>query len=607
MANSSPKIKTAKPPIARVQILETTDLHMQLLPFDYFTGRAVEGTGLIALASTIDTLRNAPDTTTFLFDNGDFLQGNPLADFAASQVPATSPHPMINAMNMLRYDAVALGNHEFNYGLEFLQSTLQDAQFEVVCANLHLRDDQTIAPAYTILEREIMCDDGRTRPLRVGVLGIVTPQVVIWDKSVLDNAVVADDIVQTAQRLVPQMRAAGADIIVALCHAGIDPAPWTKGMENAAFHLAGVDGVDVVLTGHTHDLFPDGTVRGEARIDSILGSMQGTPAVMAGAYGSHLGFVSLTLAWEQTGWEISTAKVALHKAERPTQNSPLQAKMSAAVQDIHAQTMAHIQRPIAKTTVPLNSHFALAAPDMTLELLARAQQSAVAQIAQEQEWADLPILSAVAPFRAGGKGGPTHFIDIPPGALTLRDVAAIYPFANRVVGLRRTGAQVRDWLDRSARVFNTLTQGASDQELLRHRAAPYNFDVIYGLTYQIDLLRPDCRIDHLEYDGQPVEDDDIFIVATNSYRADGGGDLVIADPADRVCSTMVGAREELTAMLSRQKVVAARPTQVWRFAPVPDTQAIIRSAPTAVAPHGPHHLVDTGSQSDGFSVFALHL
>lgn len=222
-----------------------------------------------------------------------------------------------------------------------------------------------------------MCADEHSRPLRLGVMGLVTPQVVDWDKALLDGHLIAADIVETAQKMVPQIRAEGANIIVALCHAGIDTAPWAQGMENAAYHFAAVDGINVVLTGHTHDVFPDGTDHDDPQIDGQAGQLHGKPAVMAGSYGTLLGVVALDLDWTGTGWAAGTFDVTVQKAVSRRPDTLLQSGMKATVLDIHSQALTHICHPVARTDQPIQSHFATAAPDLLLQLLAHVQRDAI--------------------------------------------------------------------------------------------------------------------------------------------------------------------------------------------------------------------------------------
>ena len=188
------------PPLAaRIRILETTDLHMQLMGYDYFADQPTPDLGLIPLAGLIEAHREDLHVTTFLFDNGDFLQGNPLADYVTSDAQAGTPHPMIAAFNALSYDAVALGNHEFNYGLDVLDSVLSTADFPALCANVKRTDGSDLVPPYVIIDKQIMCSDGHLRQLRVGVIGLVPPQIVRWDKPALAGQLTACDIVETAR------------------------------------------------------------------------------------------------------------------------------------------------------------------------------------------------------------------------------------------------------------------------------------------------------------------------------------------------------------------------------------------------------------------------
>ncbi|MCO4847643.1 MAG: bifunctional 2',3'-cyclic-nucleotide 2'-phosphodiesterase/3'-nucleotidase [Yoonia sp.] len=594
-------------PQATIRILETTDLHMQLLGYDYFADHPTLGNGLIPLAAKIEAIRAENPTGTFLFDNGDFLQGNPLADYIAAHNLDDEPHPMIAAMSTLCYDAVCLGNHEFNYGLEFLSKALKSAPFDVVCANVTYADGSEFHPPYTIIRRDVLCSDGVSRPINLGVLGLVTPQFVSWDKTILDGKIVATDIVQTAQTMVARMKAQGADVIVALCHAGIGADHWSKGMENAAVPLAAIDGIDAVLTGHTHDLFPNNRDQASVNIDPSIGKLHGKPAVMAGFYGSHLGVVSLDITWSEGSLTIGASRVDLARADPDAATTDLQDRMIKDVMPAHTKTLNYIRQPFAATEVPINSHFATVAPNLSLQILAQAQFDQATKLAKGSEWEDLPILSAAAPFRAGGRGGPGHYIDIKPGPLTLRDAAAIYPFSNRLYVIRRTGAQILAWLNQSARLFQTLKRGMANQELFRVGVAPYDFDVIFGLTYSIDIGRDTDRVSDLCLNGKPVLADDSFVVATNSYRANGGGGFFAAPRQDILHVTANGTRDILIESLRNCGELREAPNSNWSFAPLPDTSALFVTAPHATAPSGQDKTSPTGRKVDGFAEFRLQM
>ena len=588
---------------ARIRILETTDLHMQLLAYDYFTDKPTPGVGLVPLAGLIETHRRDPQVTTFLFDNGDFLQGNPLADFLAQDPQSEKPHPMITAMNLLQYDAVCLGNHEFNYGLPFLANCLGSAAFPAVCANATLSTGAPFVPPFTIVEKDVTCSDGTQRSVRIGVLGLVTPQIVKWDRTVLNGSLQTADIVATAKHFAPIMRAQGADVIVALCHSGMRETDWHHGMENAAIPLAQIEDIDVLLMGHTHETFPAVNPDKSDCADHSKGQINGKPAVMAGFYGSHLGVVTLSLAWGARGWSIAASEAQLDTPHTETQ-SPLQQSLGDLVAQDHASTLAHIRQPIARTALPITSHFANTAPDLSLELLADAQTGALQQAALGTEWENLPIISAVAPFRAGGLGGPAHYIDIAAGDLTLRDASAICPFSNQLYGVARSGRQIKAWLEKSALCFHTVQQGVTRQPLHNLDVPPYNFDTLYGLSYRFDLSRTDRRLTDLCYNGQAVNDADRFVVATNSYRANGGGDFFTADAADVLFRSTRSVRDILIDALRKRQQISEQPRRVWQFASLGDTTARFLSAPTAIAPSG-SAILATGETERGFGVFEI--
>ena len=590
---------------AKIQILETTDLHMHILGYDYFADRPTPDVGLVPLAAQIERIRAQNPRGTFLFDNGDFLQGNPLADFMATGQCAAKGHPMTSAMQTLAYDAVALGNHEFNFGLDFLNSALKDATFDVVCANVKKTDGTQICPPYTMITRNIACDDGITRSLKIGVLGLVTPQIVNWDKTVLNGAIVTKDIVETARTMVSEMQAQGTDFIVALCHAGVVQTPWTSGMENAALPLAALDGIDVILTGHTHDQFPNKRDISIGPVDPVAGTLHGKPAVMAGFYGSHLGVVDLDLTWTRGIWAIHKSKVSLVTPDPDPPMTPLQDTITQGVMVAHTQTLAHIRQPFPATDVAINSHFALVAPNLSLEILAKIQFDAATQLMKATDFDGMPVLSAVAPFRAGGRGGPHHYIDIQAGPLTLRDSAAIYPFANRLYVVRRTGAQILTWLQKSAQIFATLQAGKSDQTLLRDQIPPYDFDVLSGLTYTIDIASDQDRIHDLSYQGHPVSDTDVFAVATNSYRANGGGGFFEAPQNDILGVSATSTRDILIDSLRNGCAMPTMPKPVWKFAPMPGATAVFETAPHATAPDGHDNIRPTGRIVGGFAEFRL--
>jgi 2',3'-cyclic-nucleotide 2'-phosphodiesterase / 3'-nucleotidase len=599
-----------------LRILATTDLHMQILPYDYFADRAEQIGGLVHLADQITALRADRSALTLLFDNGDFLQGNPLADTLAQAGSAKTTHPMIAAFAALHYDAINLGNHEFNYGLPFLRQALQDASCPVVCANIDWRDQVQIAQPFVILDRMIRCDDGRDHPLRIGVVGFVPPQITRWDRVKLGDAIATCDIVAAAQDIVPQIKAAGADIVIALCHAGIDTADHRPGMENAAVPLAAVPGIDAIVTGHTHEIFPDATRPATPYVDPVAGRIHGKPAVGAGFYGQALGAITLKLRRAADRWHVTDHASAVLPATPAQPDSAVSARIKAAVQDAHDATLRQIRQPVARTLVPIHSYFARVSPDLPGHILGQALIAHAALVLPDN---DLPIIAAVSAVRAGGLGGPDCYVAIPPGPVMRRDVCAIYPYADTAVIVRRTGAELRAWLEQAVSGYQQIFPRRADQALLNPDFAGYVFDAFHGLTYTIDLTQPPrhdatgrivapqaARITDLRHNGTEVRPEQCFAVVANSYRSFGGGGFPPIPMHDILATSREPVRDILTAEFQRQGVIDAPVQTPWRFAPIPDTFVDFISAPD-----GRHHLSDrirdVGTQVNGFTRYRLAL
>ncbi len=296
---------------AHLRIMETTDLHVHVHPYDYYGDRPSDTVGLSRVATIVQNIRGEA-TNSLLLDNGDFLQGNPMGDYIAYErgMKDGDMHPVITAMNVLGFEASTLGNHEFNYGLDFLMKALAGADFPVVSANVVKetgatpRDDTTLVPPYVILDREITDGAGDTHPIRIGLIGFVPPQIMTWDRRHLEGSVSTRDILEAARAYVPQIREQGADIVIALSHSGIGAADAEDGMENASVPLAAIDGIDVILTGHSHLVFPSSTYADLPGLDPQAGTIMGKPGVMAGFWGSHMGLVDLMLERDGDGWRV---------------------------------------------------------------------------------------------------------------------------------------------------------------------------------------------------------------------------------------------------------------------------------------------------------------
>ncbi|MCV2882832.1 bifunctional 2',3'-cyclic-nucleotide 2'-phosphodiesterase/3'-nucleotidase [Actibacterium sp. XHP0104] len=591
---------------AHLRIMETTDLHVHVYPYDYYADKPVDTAGLARTATHIDSIR-AESHNSLLVDNGDFLQGNPMGDYVAYErgLREGDIHPVIAAMNAVGFDAATLGNHEFNYGLDFLLKALAGANFPVVSANV-LRHagadptrDKTLVPPYVILDRQIADGQGNSHPIRIGLIGFAPPQIMTWDRRHLEGRVETRDILQTARAWIPQIREQGADLIIALSHSGIGGAQHSDGMENASVPLAALDGIDAVMTGHSHLVFPSPSFQGMAGVDAEAGTLHGKPATMGGFWGSHLGVIDLLLEREAGEWRVlghsAEARPIYERNDTGTITALVDSdtKVLNAVARDHSETLSYIRRPVGRTATPLHSYFALVADDPSLALINAAQQWHVRQMMPDSPH---PILSAAAPFKAGGRGGPDYYTDIPAGDLAIRNVADLYLFPNTLRAVRITGAQLRGWLERSAGLFHQVTPGQPDQPLIHPDFPSYNFDVINGIRYEIDLAQPSrfdrisgkltnpeaWRITALTHLGKPVQDDDIFLVATNNYRAGGGGNFAGADGTTVALETTVTNRDIIVRYIADQGTVRAAPQANWRLAPLPGTSVLFETGPGAV-------------------------
>ncbi|RVT85966.1 bifunctional 2',3'-cyclic-nucleotide 2'-phosphodiesterase/3'-nucleotidase [Rhodobacteraceae bacterium CCMM004] len=621
---------------AHLRLMETTDLHVHVWPYDYYADREVDTVGLARTAAHIADIR-AEAQNSLLLDNGDFLQGNPMGDYIAYErgMKAGDMHPIITALNTLNFDAATIGNHEFNYGLDFLMKSLDGAAFPVVLANVVKEQaadptqDTTLVPPYVILDRELTDGAGETHPIRVGILGFTPPQVMNWDRKHLEGNVTARDIVATARAYVPQMREEGADLVVLLAHSGIGAPEPQEMMENAAAALATLPGIDAILSGHSHLVFPGPAYDGFAGADNANGTLNGVPAVMAGFWGSHLGVIDLLLERDGSGWRVVSHEVETRPISRREEDRSITALVESdpdvqeATREDHEETLAYVRRAVGKTDAPLHSYFALVADDPSVQIVSQAQEWYVRQMMQGTEWEGLPILSAAAPFKAGGRGGAEYYTDVPAGDVAIKNVADLYLYPNTVRAVKINGAELRDWLERSAGIFNQVEPGSEDVPLINPDFPSYNFDVIDGVTYRIDLTQPSkfdskggmlnegaSRIVDLEHEGQPVTPEMEFIVATNNYRASGGGSFPGAMGDTIVFEAPDTNRDVIVRYIVEQGTVSPRADGNWTFAPVEGATVLFDTGPggAAYAAEVPGVQIEpAGDGPDGFARFRIGL
>jgi 2',3'-cyclic-nucleotide 2'-phosphodiesterase / 3'-nucleotidase len=613
-----------------LRLLGVTDLHANLYPYDYFRDRPDPSVGLARTATLIAEARREA-SNCLLFDNGDILQGAPLGDYAALSMTKdlTAAHPVIQAMNVLDYAGATLGNHDFNYGLDILDRAYRSARFPVVCSNIQRVDGGPWFPSSVVFERLFVNDGGATVWLRIGVMGFAPVQIAQWDETHVAGRLRMLDIVEAAQIEVATLRSKGVDLIVALCHSGISRVERTLGEENAAQDLAVVNGVDAQFIGHQHLLFPGQDFADVAGLDAVRGFIHGKPTVMAGFWGSHLGIVDLALEQSPAGWRVVNAQVQARPIARRDENGAAVALVDSdpavlqAASAAHEGTLHYIREPVGTLNEPLHTYLAMIADDPTVQLINEAQRAYAAPLAAANaNLAGLPVISAAAPFKCGGRNGPDYYTDVARGSIGIKDVADIYPYPNSVRVLKVDGATVQEWLERSASIFLRVDPSlTTEQPLLGPAFACYNFDVIDGVEYLIDvtqparyddsgvLIAPDARrIRGLTYKGVPIDPQQTFLIVTNNYRASGGGGFPRCDSRHVAIEAPDANRDILLRYVKATKDLSPRSDGNWRLAPLPATviATYLTSPLAAQLPPPPHvKLTAMGPASGGFAKFRV--
>ncbi len=622
-----------------LRIIETTDLHGNMMNYDYFKDQYIDTFGLAKTANLIHQAREEVKNSV-LVDNGDLIQGSPMADYALNKgLNKGDIHPVYKALNTLDYVVGNIGNHEFNFGLDFLQKSLAGANFPYVNANVYdAKSNKPFFKQYIILDKKVVDREGKKHSIKIGYIGFVPPQIMQWDKLNLEGKVIVKDITETAKKLVPEMKEQGADIIVAIPHSGVSAEPYKALAENSVYYLTQVEGINAIMFGHSHGVFPSEDFKSLPNTDINTGNINNIPAVMPGQWGSHLGVVDLVIEGDKSNWKVVSGKSQARPIFDSKNKKALvdaDKNITKVLKDDHEGTREFVGKPIGKVSTDINSYLALIEDTSALQIISDAQIDYVKQFVQGDPDLDgLPILSAIAPFKAGGrKNDPTAYVDVKKGDLTFRNAADIYLYPNILSAVKITGKEVKEWLECSAGVYNQIDINSSKTQYLINwdKFRTYNFDTIDGVSYEIDITKParydgSCqlinpeseRIINLTYQQKTIDPNQAFLIATNNYRAytgafpgTGGKNVKFNSPDD----LRVILSAYITNYTKKQGQVDVTVDNNWRIAPITSqTKLDIRfessptdEAKTYIETHSLYPTKFVEKDNLGFGVYQLNL
>ncbi len=525
---------------AHIRVLATTDLHGNLFPYDYYTAKPAPR-GLAKIATLIARERR-DNPNTLLVDCGDTIQGSPLETVHQAEVRngATSSDPMMLAMNALHYDAMTVGNHEFNYGLRNLNAARKIAQFPWLAANIE--GDSAFTPFI------IKTVGG----IRVGVIGVTTPAIPAWEKAENYAGLRFADPVQAVKKIAEGLRQNHtADVIVVTAHSGLDRDPKTGAPsaqdlpnENLAYEIAQNTPVDAVIFGHTH---------------SELGAYQVGRVQMLQPrnWGMSLGELDITLDRTPDGWKLvsQTSRVI-----PVTNQTPADETILAIGKPYHEAAEKYLERPVADAKVALSAAFARVEDTPLIDAIQMVEQS-----------------EAKAPVSFASAFDLT--VTVPAGRVTVRQLAALYPYDNTLYRIEGTGKMIREALENSARYFRTCSVDCKQSPLINSSIIGYNFDMASGVSYEIDLHRPEgSRIVNLRFQGQPLDDGKPVQIAVNSYRAGGSAGYTMFRGAKVVWRSTEDIREMMIQFFTAKGALPIAPDGNWRMTPEEAHQELRREA-----------------------------
>ncbi|MFI2614206.1 bifunctional metallophosphatase/5'-nucleotidase [Streptomyces sp. NPDC018584] len=503
-------------------VLGTTDLHGNVFNWDYFTDKEFDDkdhndVGLAKISTLVNEVRAEKGRrNTLLIDAGDTIQGTQLSYYYAKVDPITAArgpvHPMAQAMNAMGYDAAALGNHEFNYGIPVLRKFEEQCDFPLLGANA--LDAKTQRPAFPpYFMKRLRTPHGRD--VKVAVLGLTNPGIAIWDKANVQGRMTFPGLEEQAAKWVPRLRSMGADVVIVSAHSGSsgtssygDQLPY---VENAAGLVAEqVPGIDAILVGHAHTEIPEYFVENKATGKRVVLS---EPL----KWGQRLTLFDFDLVWVKGRWTVEKVGAKVLNSNTVAEDG----KITRLLADEHKKVVAYVNQVIGTSKAAMSTAEGPYKDVAIIDLINRVQKETVAQALAGGAYAALPVLSQASCFSRTAR--------IPAGEVTIKDAAGLYPFENTLEARLLTGAQLKEYLEFSARYYVQTPAGApvDPAKLTNAEKIPdYNYDAVYGVTYEIDIAKPvGSRVVKLSFEGEEIDPKAEFVLAVNNYRASGGGNF----------------------------------------------------------------------------------
>ncbi|MDX3119698.1 bifunctional metallophosphatase/5'-nucleotidase [Streptomyces scabiei] len=533
-------------------VMGTTDLHGHVFNWDYFKDAeykdaAGNAQGLARISTLVNRIREEKGReNTLLVDAGDTIQGTPLTYYYAKVDPITAKggpvHPMAQAMNAIGYDAAALGNHEFNYGIETLRKFESQLRFPLLGANAV--DAKTLRPAFAPYVMKTFCVKGAP-PVKVAVLGLTNPGIAIWDKAYVQGKLAFPGLEEQAAKWVPRLKSLGADVVIVSAHSGSsgtssygDQLPYVE--NSAALVAQQVPDIDAILVGHAHVEIP------ELRVTN---AKTGRAVVLSEplAFAERLSVFDVALVFEKGRWVVESVSSKVLNSNTVADDP----KITKLLSDEHAKVVKYVNQVVGSATETLTTVEARYKDAPIIDLITKVQEDVVRAALAGTSYASLPVIAQASPF--------SRTSEIPAGAVSIRDLSGLYVYDNTLVAKLLTGAQVRAYLEYSAEYFVQTAAGAVvDVEKLTNanNRPDYNYDYVSGLSYDIDVAQPaGSRIKNLTFQGAPLADGQQFVLAVNNYRANGGGAFPYVAAAQELWSESTEIRTRIAEWVTAKGVL----------------------------------------------------